>query len=77
MNEVAAVSGGMVPYRSPSVEKTSQDLKRMAVTEACASGLCDICLYQTGLCTILGQHRGNSYPFRRSGEEVNKSVPIL
>ena len=39
---------GMPPYQSPSVAQALQELAHMAVTEACVSGLCDICLAQQG-----------------------------
>ena len=68
MNEGDIVKAGIAPCRSPSVEKALQELAQTPVTEACMSGLCDICLYQTDLCTIVGPRRENSHPFGRSGK---------
>jgi len=68
VNDAAIVSAGMPPCCSRSVEKALRELAQMAVTEACVSGLCDICLYQAGLCNIVGQHWEDSRPSRRSGE---------
>ncbi len=76
MNEAAIGSGGMVPYRSPAVEKALRELRQMAVTEACVSGLCDVCIYQKGLCSIVGQRWEDSYPSRGAGEKENKSGAI-
>jgi hypothetical protein len=58
MNDVAIVSADMVPCRSPLVEKALRELAQMPLTEACVAGLCDICLYQTGLCNIVGPAAG-------------------
>jgi hypothetical protein len=68
VKNVANVSAGMAPYRYPSVEKALRELAQMPLTEACVSGLCDICLYQTGLCNIVGKNREDSRPSRSSGE---------
>ena len=68
MNFAAIASPGTAPCRFPSVEKALQELAKTPVTEACMSGLCDICLYQKDLCTIVGPHRENSHPFGRSGK---------
>ncbi len=68
MNDVAGVGAGMAPCCSPSVEKALRELAQMALTEACVSGLCDLCLYQTGLCTIVGQPGEDSHLSRRSGK---------
>lgn len=71
MNDATIVSGGTIPYRSPSVEEALRELTQLAVTEACVSGLCDICLCQnqTGPCNIVGQRWQDSHPSRRSGEK--------
>jgi len=53
MNDLALVSAGMTPGRSRLVEEALGELAHMAVTEACVSGLCDICLYHTDLCNML------------------------
>ena len=68
MNDVPIVSVGRAPCRSAPVEKALQELARMAVTEACVSGLCDMCLYQTGLCMIVRRRWEDSHPSRRSGK---------
>ena len=56
MNDGAKARAGLAPCRSPSVERALRELAQMPVTEACVSGLCDICLYQTGLCNMVGQY---------------------
>ena len=77
MDETAIVSEGRTSCRSQFVETALGDLAEMAVTEACLSGLCDICLYDgTGLCTIFGQDRGDSHPSRRPRKQKNKSGAI-
>jgi hypothetical protein len=77
MDDIAIVSAGRASYRSPSVEKALRDLAEMAVTEACVSGLCDICLYYgTDLCTVFGQDRGDSHLSSRSRNQKNKSGAI-
>lgn len=68
MNNVAIVSASTAPCRSPSVDKALRELAQIPLTEACVSGLCDMCLYQTGLCDIVGKHWADSQPSRRSGE---------
>ena len=60
VNDLANASVGMAPCRSPLVEKALRELAQMPVTGACVSGLCDICLYQTGLCNIVGQYWADS-----------------
>ena len=67
MNDAASARVGMAPYRSPSVEKALRELSQMAVTEACVSGSCDICVLQTDLCMLANQHGENPHPSRRSG----------
>ena len=69
MNDVAIVSAGMASCRSPSVEKALRELAQMPLTEACVSGLCDICLYQTGLCNIVCKHWADS---NHTGVQGNK-----
>jgi hypothetical protein len=69
---VAIVAAGVAPCRSPSVEKALQELAQLAVTEACVSGSCDICLFQTDPCSIIGQYREDSHPSGLSGEKKNK-----
>lgn len=70
MNDVAIVNASTDPCRSPSVDKALRELAQMPLTEACVSGLCDMCLYQTGLglCNIVGKHWADSQPSRHSGE---------
>jgi len=65
MNDAAVVRAGMAPCRSPLVEKALRELAQMPGTEACVSGLCDICLYQKELCDIVGRHAANSQPSKR------------
>ena len=69
MKDTAIARVGMTPCRSPSVEEALRELAQMAVTEACVSGLCDMCLFQAGLCTIVGQHWEDSHPSGRSGKQ--------
>ena len=57
MDDPAIVGASMGPYRSPSVEQALRELAQMAITEACLSGLCDICLYQTDGCDFAGKWR--------------------
>jgi len=67
MDTIATLSAGRASCRSPLVEEASRDLVEMEVTEACQSGLCDICPYQgTDLCPIFGQNAGDSQPSKRS-----------
>ena len=68
MNTVAVVNASTPPCRSPSVDQALRELAQMPLTEACVSGLCDMCLYQTGLCNIFGKHWADSQPSGRSGE---------
>jgi hypothetical protein len=56
MEDPAIVGASMGPNRSPSVQQALRELAQMAITEACLSGLCDMCLYQTDACTIFGRH---------------------
>lgn len=67
MNDLPIVSAGVAPCRFLSVEKALRELSQLAVTEACVSGSCDICLFQTGFCMMAGQHWENSHPSKRSG----------
>ena len=67
MKREVIVSASTAPCRSRLVEEALKELAQMPLTEACASGLCDMCLYQTSLCNIVGQRRADSQP-RRSGE---------
>lgn len=68
MNRKAIVNASTAPCRSPLVEKALKELAQMPLTEACVSGLCEMCLYQTDLCNIVGKHRADSQPSRRSDE---------
>ena len=64
----------MPPYQSPSVEQALQALAHMAVTEACVSGLCDICLAQQRcLCDPLLE----GFTFIRAFEQVNKKTGAI
>ncbi len=65
MNDGAVVGRG-TQYRSPAVERALRELAQMPVTEACVSGLCDMCLYQASLCDVICQPGENSSPSRRS-----------
>lgn len=73
MHDVTIVSEDIAPYRSPSIERLSRELAQMPLTEACVSGLCDICLYQAGLCMTFGQHGEDPHKSRHSAEQKNKS----
>jgi hypothetical protein len=68
VKNVAIVGAGTTPGRSPLVEKALRELAQMPLTEACVSGLCDICLYQAGLCNMVGKHWADAQPSKRSGE---------
>ena len=57
MDDSAIVGASTGPYRSPSVEQALRELAQMAITEACLSGLCDMCLYQADACDIAGKWR--------------------
>jgi len=70
VNDKATVRGGRARHRSPAVEEALQELAHLPVTEACASGSCDICLNQTGPCDVVGPQRGNSHPFRQSEKKT-------
>ncbi len=65
-DETTGVAG--TPLRpSWSVEKASQELAHLPVTEACVSGLCDICLAQQGsLCDVVGTPWKDSPSSKRS-----------
>ena len=77
MNDIAIVSAGRTSCRPPSVEKALRELAQMAVTEACVSGLCGICLYQrTDLCTIFGKAGGNLHPPKRPRKQKNRAGAI-
>ena len=54
-------------------KKALQELAHVAVTEACVSGLCDICLEQP-MCRrdVFGPPWRDSNSSRRSGKQVNK-----
>jgi hypothetical protein len=66
VNDAPIARVGRAPYRSTLVEKALQELSQMAVTEACVSGSCDICVFQTDLCMMANQHGENPHPSRRS-----------
>jgi len=68
VNDAGSVSAGMTPGRFRSVENAFQEVRQMPVTEACLSGLCDICLYQNGLCSFDDWHWEDSHSSTRSGK---------
>ena len=69
MTDENIVVAGMPPCQSRSVEKALQELAHMAVTEACVSGLCDMCLeQQTCGRDIFGAPWSNSHSSRRWGK---------
>ncbi len=74
MNDIAIAGAAMNSCRFRSDEKPLRDLMEIAVTEACLSGLCEICLYQgTAQCIIFGQDRGmRRHPGARRSQK-NKS----
>lgn len=72
MNEVTIASGGISPCRSPSLEQAQRELSQMPVTEACVSGLCEICIYQTGLCMVFGRRGENPERIQAFGGAKNK-----
>jgi hypothetical protein len=68
VKDVAIIRAGGILHRSPMVDKALQELPQMLLTEACVSGLCDICLYQTVFCNIVGKHWADSQPSRHSAK---------
>jgi len=68
VDAVAITKAVMAPCRSPSVEKALRELAQMPVTEACVSGLCDLCLYQKALCNVIGKQGDDAPPSRGSGK---------
>ena len=57
MDDSAIVGASTGPYRSPSVEQALREVAQMAITEACLSGLCDMCLCQTDACDFARKWR--------------------
>lgn len=69
MDVVTITKAVIAPCRSPSVEEAARELGRIPVTEACVSGLCDLCLYQMDLCNVIGKQSDDSPPSRGSGNQ--------
>jgi hypothetical protein len=67
MDDPTIVGAGKAPHRSPSVEQASLLWAQLAVTEACVSGACDICLCQDA-CDLFGQHWEDSHRFSPPAE---------
>jgi hypothetical protein len=65
MDESTIEGASMGPSRSPSVEQALRELAQLAITEACLSGLCDLCLYRPDACMIVGLWREDSLPSAR------------
>ena len=65
MDDPAIESAGMGPRRSPAVEQALRELAQLAITEACLSGLCEMCLYRPDDCTIAGLWREDPLPSSR------------
>jgi hypothetical protein len=57
MDDPAIVGASMGPNRSPWVQQALRELAQMAITEACLSGLCDMCLCQADCCNFAGNWR--------------------
>lgn len=64
MDGPTIVGADKASHRSPSVEQASLDWAQLAVTEACLSGVCNMCLCQPDACDLFGQHCEDSH---RSG----------
>lgn len=73
MNDVTIATVGIAPCRFPWVEKALREVWQMPITEACVSGLCDICPYQAGLCMVATHDAEDSPSSRHSAEQKNKS----
>ena len=70
MNGLASAAAGTPRSRTRFIEETLRELAHMPVTEACVSGLCDICLAcQTCFCESVGRPWKESDSSRRSGEK--------
>lgn len=69
VNGIPCAGAGMSLCHSPSVEKALRECEQLALTEACLSGFCDLCLYQTSLCMI-GQPWKDAFP---SGIQSSKN----
>lgn len=70
MNGLASAATVTPLSRTRLIEETLRELAQMPITEACVSGLCDICLAcQTCLCDSAGQPWKESDSSRRSGGE--------
>ncbi len=68
MDDPAIVGASVGPTRSPWVEQALRELAQMAITEACLSGICDICLFQTDGCEIAGKWREDALQSSRRVE---------
>jgi hypothetical protein len=68
VEDPAIVGASMGPYRSPSVEQALREFAQMAITEACLSGLCDMCLCQTDACDFAGKWREDTLQSSRRAE---------
>ena len=69
MTDANIAVAGMPPGRSRPIEKALHELAHVAVTEACVSGLCDICLEQpTCRRDVFGPPWRDSHSPRRSGK---------
>lgn len=68
MKNVAIVGAGTTSGRSPLVEEALRELARLPLTEACVSGLCDICICRAGLCNMVGKNWAESRPSKYSGK---------
>jgi hypothetical protein len=72
MKNAAITRAGMTPCRSPSVEQALRELALTAVTEACVSGLCDLCPCQADPCKLVGQQWADSHLPSLLGKEKNQ-----
>ena len=65
------------PRRSVQLERQLQAWAQLPVTEACVSGLCDMCLCRrTSLCTIFGEGRWKEAFHRPRGKQKRRSGAI-
>lgn len=67
---------GTPPSYFSSSERALRELARIPLTEACVSGLCDVCLYGPDVCMIAGRRRHDSQSSISSAWQKNKSGAI-
>jgi hypothetical protein len=67
---------GTAPSRFPSIERALRELAHVPLTEACVSGLCDVCLYGRDVCMIAGRGRQDPQSSVSLAGQKNKSGAI-